>query len=202
MEIQFDNTGLSQIYAADQAVTLTRQVDRAVDAVAAQPAIAWQAFAPLQMNTVSWTDQYFCFATTTPLVMGAVIKMNAQYASPMQIGSVYQFTDGQFVVHQQSGTSYVVANAMPSGCYALGLAQYATINSVSMLAPCCAVPVLSNETAYFNPGNLIAIFLSSSASGGTVIPPPTNALNVVVKPGDTATTIAFNDQTNMFYAIS
>ena len=202
MEIQIDSAGLSQIYAADQAVTLARQVNQVVDAVATRPAIAWQAFAPLQMNTVGWTDQYYCFATTTPLVMGAVITMNARYASPMQIGSVYQFADGQFIVHQQSGNSYVVSNAMPLGSYALGLAQAATINNVPTLAPLCAVPVLFNEAVYFNPSDLIAIFLSSSSSGGSVIPPPANALNVVVKPGATATTIGFNDQTNLFYSIS
>jgi hypothetical protein len=210
MKIQIDSAGLSKIYGASQTVTLARQVGRIVEAVAAQslgataaqPTVAWQAFAPAQTNSVGWTDQYYCFATTTPLIIGAVIKMNAQYASPMQIGAIYRFTEGQFVEQQQAGSSYVISNAMSSGSYAFGMAQSATVNDVTALAPICAVPVLFNEAVYFSPNDLIAIFLSSSQCGGTVIPPPAGVFTTAVKPGDTGTTVGFNDQTNMFFLIA
>ncbi len=203
MEIQIDNSGLSAIYGADQVVTLARYVDQAVDAVAAQPTIAWQAFAPLQLNAVNWADQYYCFATTTPLIVGAVVTMNSQSGLPLQIGLVYQFTQGQFVKQQaQTASSYITANMAPSGSYAFGLAQSATVNNVPTLAPFCAVPVLYNQAAYFNPSDAIAIFLSSAKRGGTVLPPPSNALKVVANGAASAPTIGFDGQNNTFYQIS
>jgi hypothetical protein len=203
MEIRIDSVGLSNIYAAGQAVTLTRQVNQAVDtqAAIAPLAIAWQVFDPLQTNTVAWADQYYCFMTTTPLVMNAVIKMNAQSGAPMQIGFVYQFAQGQFVKQQQrqGADAFIISNAM-QGTYAFGMAQSATVNSVSTLAPFCAAPVLYNEAAYFIPSDVIRIFLSSANSAGTLLPPPSNSCTVVAEAGGgNDSTVGFNDQTNSFY---
>lgn len=205
MAINIDNAGLSKIYAADQSVTLARAVGQAVVsdvAAGGSVAVAWQAFVPLQSNTVSWTDEYCCYATTTPLVIGTVITMNSQCAMPMQAGPIYEFTKGQFVQQPAKGISYVIANAASSGSYAFGLAQTATINNVSALSPLCAKPVLYNEAIYLNPTDLIAIFLSSASKGGTVIPPPVNAFSINVSSASAEVTIGFNDQTNTFYQIA
>lgn len=206
MDIQIDSQGLSNIYGAGQAVTLMRRVDQAVDTdkVAAAPVVAWQTFAPLQLNTITWTDEYYCFVTTTPLVMSAVIAINAKSDAPMQIGYVYQFTQGRFLKQQpaQSAQSYVVSNAMPSGSFAFGMAQAAIINNVSTLAPFCVVPVLYNEAAYFSPTAVIATFLSSAKAAGTILPAPSDAFDTVVASGSNGPTLGFNDQTNLFFQLS
>jgi hypothetical protein len=206
VDIQIDSQGLSAIYGAGQVVTLMRRVDQAVDTgvVAGAPAVAWQAFAPLQTNTVSWTDDIYCFATTTPLVMSAVIGINAKSDAPMEVGYVYEFTQGQFVKQQACGQcSYMVGNAMPLGSFAFGLAQVATVNSVTALAPFCAAPVLYNERAYFNPTAAIATFLSTARAAGAILPAaPSNAFDAIVKPGTGGPTLGFNDRTNMFFLLS
>jgi hypothetical protein len=204
MEIQIDSDGLSAIYAANQVVTLTRDVDQAVDGVrVAALVIAWQAFQPLQMNAINWTDQYYCFATTTPLLMNAVITMNSTSSEPMQIGFVYQFAQGQFIKQQQQDVnSYIVANAS-AGSFAFGMAQSATVNNVPTLAPFCIVPVLYNETAYFNPSDVIEIFLSSAGGAGALLPSPSEALDVLAQSGGgSEPTIGFDDETDTFYQIS
>ncbi len=207
MHIQIDSQGLSAIYGAGQVVTLMRRVDQAVetDLTVAVPSVAWQAFAPLQMNTVIWSDEYYCFVTTTPLVMSAVIGINAKSDAPMEIGYVYEFTQGQFVKQQQaqSTQSYVVSNATPSGSFAFGLAQVTTVNNVTALAPFCAAPVLCNETAYFNPTAVIATFLSTAKTAGAILPAaPSNAFDAIVKPGNGGPTLGFNDRTNTFFLLS
>lgn len=206
MDIQIDNQGLTNIYNAGQVVTLMRRVDQAVDSdvIAAAPAVAWQAFAPFQSNTVTWMDDFYCFATTTPLVMNAVIAMNAKSDAPMDIGYVYVFAQGQLVKKQQAGSprSYVVSNATPSGSFSFGMAQAAVVNDVSTLAPICVVPVLYNESAYFNPTAVIATFLSNAKAAGAILPAPSNACDVVVKPGSSGPTLGFNDQTNLFFQLS
>lgn len=206
MEIQIDSAGLTKIANAGQVVTLTHHVDQTVEAIApSRLTVAWQAFAPLQTNTVNWSDQYYCFMTTTPLIMNNVIMINAEYPSPVQTGFVYQFAQGQFTMVQQSqGTNcYVISNAAQQGSYAFGLAQSATVNSVLTLAPCCVAPVLYNEEAYFCPSGEIGVFLSSASAAGALLPPPSNALNVLVNSGSgNGPIIGFNDQTNSFYLIS
>lgn len=208
LEIQIDSAGLSEIYGASQSVTLALKVGQIVDAVASPKAsaggagqliVAWLAFAPLQTNTVTWNEQYYCFATATPLTMGEVIKMNSQSAAPMQPGAIYTFANGQFSSHPASGSAYVVYNAMAGG-YGFGLAQQATVNGAPAFAPTSAVPVLSNEAAYFTPADQISIFLSSASNNGTLIPPPINALTLAV---DTArAVVGFNDQTHSFFQLS
>ncbi len=212
MDIQIDSQGLTKIYNAGQVVTLMRRVDQTVEtdavaanSIAALPAVGWQAFAPMQTNTVTWTDDFFCFATTTPLVVGAVIEINAKSDAPVEVGNVYAFTQGQFVQQQQkskSAQSYVVSNTTPSGSFAFGLAQAAVVNNVSRLAPFCVVPVLYNEAAYFNPTQVIATFLSSAKASGAVLPAPSNTCDVVVASGSNGPTLGFNDQTNLFFKLA
>lgn len=111
MDIQIDSAGLSAIYAANQSVTLARQVQCFVQTwgtaqaqvASAPPAVAWQAFQPLASNTLDWADQYDCFATTTPLNYGAVLTLNALSAAPMQLGLAEVFSAGQFTQRSQSG---------------------------------------------------------------------------------------------------
>lgn len=217
MVIQIDSAGLSAIYAANQSVTLARQVRSFVQswgvaragtaftpsaAASAPPAVAWQAFRPLASNTIDWADQYTCFATTTPLDYGAVLMLNAFSAAPMQVGLAEIFSAGQFTQRPQGGPAYVVANASQTGSYAFGLAQSATINNVAALCPVSAAPVLYNEAAYLTPTDVISIFLSSAITGGTVIPMPSNAFSVAAATGASDPTIGFDNSTNMFFQIS
>lgn len=204
MEIQIDSAGLSAISAANQWVTLTRQVNQAVDVIAAASlSVAWQVFEPMETNTVTWTNQYYCFATTTPLAMNAVITINSQLQSAMVPGVVYQFAQGQFTMQQQQGGSfYIVSNGTAQPSFAFGLAQSATVNNVPVMAPFCVAPVLYNQEAYFTPSEVIGIFLSTASTAGTLLPPPANPclVNAASGSGDEPT-IGFDDQTNTFYQI-
>lgn len=218
LEIRFDSSGLSKIYAAGQSVTLTRTVGQVVEtmalssavatgsagAAAAGVTVAWQAFSPLATNTVEWGGGYVGYATTTPLAIGNVVTINAESAAAMQTQSVYAFTQGQFVQRPLPGSpSYVVGNGTPAGTYAFGMLQTATINNAQMPGPLCAVPVLYNEAAYLDPGDVVAIFLSSATKAGTVIPSPVDPFSVDLGGnGGAVPVIGFDDQTNTFYQIS
>jgi len=210
LEITFDSNGLSKIIAAGQSVTLTRTVGQVVEsmalssAAAAKPAVVWQAFSPLATNTVSWTDSFYCYATTTALAVGNVITINSESSVPMVTGALYAFAQGQFVQRTApASSSYIVGNATPSGSYAFGLVETATINNVASPGPLCAMPVLYNEAVYLNPSDLIAIFLSSATAAGTLIPPPNDPFTIAISASSGADpVIGFNDQTNTFYQMS
>ena len=153
MQISIGNAGLSAIYAANLAVTLARQFAQVVDA-ASQTIVAWQAFAPLQQNAVTWDDHFYCFATTTPLALGQVIAMNARSELPMQIGVVYEFAQGQFGYGQkaQNAAAYVIANNTPGTIYGFGLAQSAVVNNVTNACAVLRRPRSVQSGDLFHPG--------------------------------------------------
>lgn len=207
MEIRIDSQGLSEIGSVGQVVTLLRRVDQIVETnlvAVSSPAVAWQAFAPFQTNTVTWTDDFYAFVTTTPIAMTAVLKMNSRSAAPMTAGYIYAFAQGSFVRQQisQSPNAYVVGNATPTGSFSFGLAQAAVVNGASILAPVCVAPVLYNQAAYFSPTTVIATFLSTAEAPGTILPMPSNAFEIAMPSGSGGPTLGFNDQTNTFFQLS
>lgn len=165
--------------------------------------IAWQVFTPVESNQVTWSTEYYAFATSTPLSLGNTIMAAAQTAVPLQTGWVYTFTGGQFSGQSGQGINFVIANGTPTGVYSFGLAQQAMVNSVASLTPLNAMPVLFNEQATFVPEEAVSIFLSSCRVAGTVIPPPTEAALTFTLSSQNATArVGFNDATNEFYLIS
>ena len=201
MKIQIDNAGLSKISAAGQAVTLVRDTAALIES-SVPLQVAWQVFAPLQINEIDWADQYYGFATTARLHIGAVVTMNSRSGAPMPVGSVATFYNGQFTSVAGTGARYAISNATSNGDFCFGLAQIAVVNGTSVLAPVCVMSILTNETAHINPRESISIFLSSCTTAGTIIPSPSNAFRLAIKPGSSATTVGFNNQTNRFFQLS
>ena len=197
LNISIDQAGLSTIYGAGQSVTLVRGVVGIVGANAGV-VVAWQAFRPLQKNLIAWNAQYYCFATTSPLRLGEVIRMNVQSPSPMQAGWLYTLENGQFSKTSDGSETFDVAN-LTAGAFSFGLAQQAVINNAPTTAPLNACPVLYNETASFCPTQQVSIFLSSCSVGGTIIPTFANALTLQLSTQNPGANLGFNDVTHEFY---
>lgn len=210
MVITIESAALSQIYGASQQVVLARKVAMLVQSSGASRtralppvAVAWQVFAPLESNQIDWSATYGCFAAAAGLVAGTVLTPSANLLPPVAAGTAYALSAGSFSAAGPGlAGSYTLVNRMPGAALALGLTQTATINGTAVAAPLCAIPVLCNEAAFFTPGDVISVFLSSATSGGTVIPPLTNVFSVTAVGGQTGPTIGFGDQTNQFYQIS
>ncbi len=168
LNLSIDRAGLWAIYGAGQSVALVRGVVGLVGDDAGV-VVAWQAFRPLQNNLIAWNGQYYCFATTSPVRLGQVIRMNVQTTAPMRVGWLYTFENGQFNKTRDASDTFNVANST-AGAFSLGLAQQAIINNARMTAPLNACPVLYNETASFCPTERVSVFLSSCSVGGTIIP--------------------------------
>ena len=180
INIDIDDKGLNAIYAAGQSVTLVKSVVSAPLANGNLP-IAWVAFQPLETNLVSWIENYYLYATTTVLQSGATITMTSTSGAPVQTGWIYNFEQGQFTGVSGLGNTFNTENEM-NGLFNFGLAQQASVNNVTTLAPLNAVPVLFNEEASFTPLEQISIFLSSNVSNGSVISQvASNALNVTLQ---------------------
>ena len=199
INIAIDDAGLQKIYAAAQSVTLVKSIV-ANPVVSGNLPVVWLAFQPLEENQITWIENYNLYATTTVLLSGTTIMMTSQTQAPVQPGWLYTFEQGQFSGASGTGSTFNLANQMASGSFNFGLAQQATVNNVSTLAPLNAQPVLYNEQASFTPIETISIFLSSYSNNGVVISQvASNALTVQLTSQSPIASVGFNDATNTFY---
>ena len=197
LTISIDPTGLTNIYNSNQFVTLVKSVG---SSTSSSNAVAWVTFQPYGVNSVTWVENYLIYGTITALQSGATIVMTSQTPSAVQTGWTYTFAQGQFTGASggQSG-SFNVDNQQSNGIN-FGLAQSATVNGTSVLAPLNAVPVNMNETASFTPIETVSIYLSSYENNGVVISSVAgNALTVQLTSASSIANIGFNDSNNTFY---
>lgn len=197
LNINIDSTGLTNIYNADQYVTLVKSVG---STTASGNTVAWVTFQPYQSNIVSWVENYLIYGTISQLQSGATIVMTSQTASAVQTGWTYTFEQGQFTGASGGASgSFNLENQQSNGIN-FGLAQTATVNGSSTLAPLNAVPVNINQSASFTPIETVSIFLSSYENNGVVISSVAgNALTVQLTTASPVATIGFNDANNTFY---
>jgi hypothetical protein len=208
MRIEMDSPQLAPIYAAGEQVTLVRPVYPFVASsvlIGISPpsiVVAWQAFPPFEHNSLDWSDDYYGFATSTPLVPGSRLQIAARTAVPLQPGRLQVLDHGTF---SDSGgavsPAFLLGNRMQGQSFSLGLMQLATIKGTAALLPLCAVPVLFGQTASLMPDDSLTVFLSSCRTGGTVIPDDPARFSVPAAPGQVGPTLGLNQQ-NQFFRIS
>ncbi len=201
LNISIDSTGLSQIYAANQAITVVKSVVTSPLASGNLP-VAWINFQPLEENTVTWMESYNIYATNQTLTAGATIVQTSVTGAPVQLGWNYTFQQGQFTGTSGTGTTFNVTNQQ-GGMFNFGLSQQAMVNNVSVMAPLNAIPVLNGESATFTPEETVSIFLSNSVNNGVVLSQvASNALPVTLTSQNATANIGFTDSTNSFYLVA
>lgn len=194
LTMNIDAAGLSAIYHAAQRVTLVKSVGSSPSNV------AWVSFDPFQTNTVTWTENYVIYGTTSSVEAGASLVMTSQSAGPAQTGLLYVFQNGQFTVAPGGEPgSFNVENEQANGIN-FGLGQTAKINGTSVLAPLNAVMVNENQTASFTPIETVSVYLTSIENNGVVISRvASNALVVTLTSQSPSATLGFDDTSNTFF---
>lgn len=197
LTIQFDNGGLQALNAAGQLVTLVKSVPDGSP-------VAWVSFEPMENNTITWTDSYSVYASTTKVESG--VQITTQSTQPAEGGNTYTFAGGQFNQGTKglSPTQYAVRNNDPKFQIAgitmvtSGLYQGAVVNGQSTKSPLNAVGVLYANTATFTPVEKVQVFASYYQNNGLVISRVVDEALLVDLTDQTTQTIHYNDATNQF----
>lgn len=212
LTLNLDRSSLKNIYDVGQAVAICKTV-HAFSGTSADPneietsssntnQVAWLVFQPLMHNQIDWlsVETYYLYATTTPLDSGAAITMNSISEQPVPVGS-YTFAQGYFSHHMNQDNTYSIDNQMQNrSCYGFGLAQQATVNNVSVLAPQNVQLALYSQSIEFTPSEKVSIFLMSKQGNGVFIASiPEKALTFSVTAYNTRVEIGFNNKDNTFY---
>ncbi|MEP2783585.1 MAG: hypothetical protein ABJO67_10080 [Pseudoruegeria sp.] len=199
LDITFDTAGLDALNASGQSVTIVKQSTGG-------QATAWINFKPQLANSVTWTEQYSVYSSTTNAQAGAVILTSSEATAIG--GSSYNLNSSGYFDPGVSGavgpTQYEIQNSDPGlmiGTTAMvtaGLVQGASVNGTTVSSPMCAAGVLFNQTATFTPIETIMVYTSSYSNNGIVISQVAgNALTVTYTTNTTAS-ITYNDQNNQF----
>lgn len=199
LDIAFDKAGLSALSASGQKVTIVKQSS------GGKPT-AWISFTPQLANSVTWTEQYSVYSSTTNAQAGAQIITSSEATAIG--GSSYTLNTSGFFDKGVSGkvgpTQYQIINGDPdlmiggTPMVTGGLVQGASVNGTTVSSPMCAVGILYNQTALFTPIETILVYTSSYSDNGIVISSVAgNALTVQYTTNDTAS-ITYNDQNNQF----
>ena len=199
LDITFDQAGLDALSASGQSVTIVKQSTGGKQT-------AWITFTPQMANSVTWTEQYSVYSSTTNAQSGAVIVTSSEATAIG--GSSYSLNTSGYFDPGVSGavgpTQYQIINGDPNllingtAMVTAGLVQGASVNGTTVSAPMCAAGVLYNQTALFTPIETIMVFTSSYSDNGIVISQVAgNALTVQYTTNTTAG-IKYNDQNNQF----
>lgn len=197
LNIQFDDQGLKQVNAAQQKVTIVKQVPNGSP-------VAWVLFEPEETNVITWEEIYSVYASATNIQNGATIVTSS--TAPASGGNTYTFKASQFgagvpginatdmaVYNQDAAITIDGVEEITSGLY-----QGATVNGGASASPLNAVPVLYNETATFTPIETIQVFLSNYENNGLVITDVISNDLIVTYTTNPSQSIYFDDATNTF----
>lgn len=200
LDIQISADAVRAINQAGQKVTLVKSAQQKARQ------IAWVTFDPMQNNTVSWTEEYGLYATTTQLEEGAVIRQTANTTTPIQLNWVYTFAENVFDGGQRNKDAdgaFYLTNADGKPNLSFGLTQTVNVQGTVVNAPLNAVHVLNGQHASFTPIETVSIYLSDIEDNGVVISDiASDALVVELTSANNTATIGFNAESSTFRRIA
>jgi hypothetical protein len=203
LAIAFDNPGLDTLQGAGQLVTLIKSVSISGNGNSSGQVI-WVAFKPMNTNTVTWTEEYSVYASTSKIVNGARITTNSSVNAVG--GNTYTFLAAGHFGPSNSNlaeTDYGVVNKSQytTGDVKMitsGLYQAATVNGKQTSSPLNATPVPSGDTAQFTPIEKVQVFVSSYQNNGLVISEVTSQTLTVDLTSQPSQSIYYDSTTNQF----
>ncbi|KIL41160.1 hypothetical protein SD70_09010 [Gordoniibacillus kamchatkensis] len=166
LNIAFEKEDANLINSINQKVVLVKQTASS----SSNNNVAWVTFDPFENNTVSWTEEYSVYASTSEVQNGAVIqKLSVEEAAD---GNVYDFVNNVFHLDTSltiPKSSYGIYNST-NKVLTFGLAQDVTVNNgFFKAAPINAASVLGGQDATFTPLTQVLVFLQNSYQDGVVL---------------------------------
>jgi hypothetical protein len=165
------------------------------------PGVAWLAWDPARINTITWQETYGLYAADIPEHEGAPIRLIAN-VYPAVDRSIYAYRDAAFTEPRASkripARHFDVSNESTSST-AFGLLQAATVNGELVRSPVNAVVLPRAFTADFAASTTVHVWTQTAVAGGTIAPDrPRNDRAVAFAPGQPARRLRYDDETATF----
>ncbi|MEP3430172.1 MAG: hypothetical protein ABJN98_15910 [Roseibium sp.] len=198
LDIKIDSAGLKQIQG--ETISIAKTVTTAL--VGGNLATAWISFDPAQHITVTWTEDYYIYASSSAAQGGATIDLSSYTDAAVQADQLYTYGTASTFSNAKANTggAFETNNLQQSpNPWTMGLAQEATVGGKSTMAALNAVKVPYNQTASFTPIENISIWVSSIQNNGVVLSQIANtALPVQLTSQKSTANLGFDDSLNVF----
>lgn len=174
LTLNFEPDDLRHISDANQKVALAKPT------LGGSVEVLWLAFDPFESNTVTWTEDYWIYASTTSVARpGTVLtKLSEVQPGPAVTGSVYTFEDSATFSDPTPDKSVAAGTfaALNNMGYAkqpyltFGLSQSAQVNEVPEdRRPISATSVLATQSIQMTPFTEVYIWLEGRFTSSTII---------------------------------
>jgi hypothetical protein len=169
LAVAFTNEQLNTIYATGTNVIVAKPSGGGA------PNVAWQAFRPMQANTLDWEELYGVYASTAQITNGAKLTQLSSTGIPAAMEKLYTLQPSGVIAGPASGgtsNAFSLLNQYASsmGYMTVGLYQDATINGTKIAGNAVsAAPVMLQSTATMTPYTTVYIWLASQVVSNSVV---------------------------------
>jgi len=136
--------------------------------------VAWQAFYPMQKNSLTWVNNYGIYASTCSISNGSEIVQRSSTGHDAATNKIYTLQpDGGFSSPADGGDedTFTILNLYRvKKVMTIGLYQNANVNGDDILGNAIsAAPVMTGHTANITAETMVFIWLQANVKSNTVI---------------------------------
>ena len=194
LDISFTNEQLEIIEATNTKVIVAKPTS------GNEPNVAWQTFHPFQDNSLSWTEEFGIYTSSTEIAHGAQLQQLSNTPIGAVTNMLYTLNNAGVIAGPVEGgtqNAFSLVNGYRSKKYVtVGLFQDARVNGVEIIGNATsAAPVLLASTAVMTPFTTVYVWLQSNVDGNTVVTEVTSPMTQL-KFGGGVDKISVNYNTN------
>jgi hypothetical protein len=158
--------------------------------------VSWVTFTPFENNTITWTEDYYLYASQTEVQASATIQKLSQTAGIANESQVYSFSNSVFSPGSASTLEgYLVQNAMTMyQSLTFGLAQGLTVNGTAQpTSPINAQVLPRGFQAQFIPyETVILVFNNTIITSQVYTRTASESDQITFGPGTSTQTVSFS----------
>lgn len=196
LNISISAADLSQIMMTGNSVQIYSMTETGTN-------VAWLTFSPMMQNTITWTEDYQIYVSTTQVQNGAVINlMDAINANPQH---QYIWTGVNFMVQPApslGSTQFMITNnaAMPAPHATMGLSKQGNVNGMQTgYIPVNAMTVLANNNSLTGYTTQVYVALGTGQNGTVATNLPHGGCYVNYNNGATSMNVQYSN--GQFYVV-
>lgn len=201
LELEFTKEQLRNIKDAGSRVVIAKQCSGG-------EVVAWQAFRPMQVNSVEWEELFGIYASHAQVVHGAELNQVAWEEVGAAPDKLYTLLDDGFISGPGADgekNAFALKNKFESvPIMTVGLYQNAKVNgSRTKKSAISAAAVLTYSTAFMTPYTKVSVWLQSDVNPNTVVTRVTSPVsNFTFGGGKNRISLMLDSENGRFYEVT
>jgi len=172
LKLAFAKEDLQELLGGQYKVVVAKPTQRALEG--REPTVAWQAFHPMESNTITWEEPYGIYTSYAEIKPGVELEQMSQTDFPAADGKKYELSSAGYfgtpVGDGEAGSYYAINHYRERPRLTMGLTQDAIVNGESVEGHAIsAATVLAGHTAQMTPHTKVSVWVQADVSSNTVV---------------------------------